>query len=210
MRAHIFCALLVAVSRAIQFTRVQRFDEAQIRANYLEIASLVRSFGGRGAGARDGVSVVLAPQIDEAGARRDSATLLKRLGADGELLVARRGGGLVGFALVRDRTLEVVEVAPASRGGGVGKSLLAAAERAAASSGAPALDVEVEKYNSNGRRFFERNGYRETGRRRDLAILSRPVRRAPIQVGLAAAALAAAAVAGASPDAFSAALDAIR
>ena len=79
MRAHILCALLVAVSRAIQFTRVQRFDEAQIRANYLEIASLVRSFGGRGAGARDGapgdtVGARVPPSTQGASAWRLGAT----------------------------------------------------------------------------------------------------------------------------------------
>lgn len=86
------------------------------------------------------------------------------------VLVAEAGMRLVGAAVVllrsysRRARLYSLAVAAAFAGRGLGSSLLAAAEEAAAARGAGWLTLEVREDNAPARRLYARRGYAETGR----------------------------------------------
>jgi GNAT superfamily N-acetyltransferase len=55
---------------------------------------------------------------------------------------------------------------PEHRGGGLGTALLAQAGKRAADASKPGLSLIVSETNAGARRLYERNGFREAGRRR--------------------------------------------
>jgi ribosomal protein S18 acetylase RimI-like enzyme len=90
--------------------------------------------------------------------------------ADGNLLVARSGGAIVGFVMFSiERRLYAVSttrgivrnlhVLPEHRGEGIGSALLAAAEADLAAAGAERVGLEALVGNADARRFYEANGY---------------------------------------------------
>jgi ribosomal protein S18 acetylase RimI-like enzyme len=86
------------------------------------------------------------------------------------MLVADAGGPLVGqvwIDLVRKRPVAVLwalRVRDGWRGRGIGRALVAAAERAAASAGAWEAELAVSADNPRARELYERLGYRVVGR----------------------------------------------
>jgi ribosomal protein S18 acetylase RimI-like enzyme len=62
--------------------------------------------------------------------------------------------------------VHVLAAYPEHRGRGLGTALLAVADKAAASAGAPGLSLIVSDTNTGARRLYERNGFRETARRK--------------------------------------------
>jgi ribosomal-protein-alanine acetyltransferase len=89
--------------------------------------------------------------------------------ASADVLVADRGGAIVGAAVVFFRSahriarLYSIAVAPEARGTGLGEALLAAAERSARRRGSTAMRLEVRAGNGAARRLYERRGYRRFG-----------------------------------------------
>lgn len=83
-------------------------------------------------------------------------------------VVCAEGGRLLGYALVllrRDTPrarLYSIAVAPEARGCGLGRRLLAAAERAAAAAGATGMSLEVRQDNRRANALYEAAGYRRT------------------------------------------------
>jgi ribosomal protein S18 acetylase RimI-like enzyme len=88
------------------------------------------------------------------------------------LLVAERGGGIIGYAVVsvdegpatwdvgeRAAELETLSVLASERGRGVGRALTEAAAEVARNAGAPALAVGVAHTNADAIRFYEREGF---------------------------------------------------
>lgn len=90
-------------------------------------------------------------------------------GSAGRLIVAEEEGRVVGYALVLLRAgsmqarLYSLAVDRTRSAGGLGRLLLAAAERAAAERGAVRLGLEVREDNSRAVALYERNGYRPFG-----------------------------------------------
>lgn len=91
--------------------------------------------------------------------------------SDGDLLVAREEGTVVGFLAFEleagafDQSLDrgivqYVYVEPGYRDRGVGSALFDAAESALADAGADAVALEVMADNADARRFYRRRGYR--------------------------------------------------
>jgi ribosomal protein S18 acetylase RimI-like enzyme len=105
--------------------------------------------------------------------RSDAATFERWLaGAAPECLVSvavAPGGKLLGFTMVSLRPellshepsahLEAIAVAEAAEGQGVGKALLAAAEREAGAQGALTMTLHVFASNERARAVYERAGY---------------------------------------------------
>ena len=91
----------------------------------------------------------------------------------GRVLVAERGGAVVGYVTVwtRHRSTEPDDdpaehafvsdlvVLGAHRGGGIGRGLLAAAEREAREAGAPFLRLSVKAGNTEAESLYARNGF---------------------------------------------------
>lgn len=81
------------------------------------------------------------------------------------VLVAARREEIVGSAVVflhprhRSARLYSIAVSEDARGAGIGKQLLAAAERIAKTGGRAALRLEVREENQSARALYERNGY---------------------------------------------------
>ena len=101
-----------------------------------------------------------------AGDRLSRRALLRHLQSDSAaLLVAERGGAVVGSALVLFRRdspaarLYSIAVDGAARGLGLGAALLGASERRARARGASALRLEVNPANRAAVRLYERHGY---------------------------------------------------
>lgn len=95
---------------------------------------------------------------------------LARSVVTGNARVAHDDGGIVGFVTFEpdtgsyetDATTGTVTnlfVRPDRRGEGVGRELLAAAERALSEGGADAVSLEVMARNEAARRFYRREGY---------------------------------------------------
>lgn len=76
--------------------------------------------------------------------------------------VALLGGRVVGFVTVHADEVEQVYVARAARGSGIADALLARAEREAARR-APVVWLAVASGNARARRFYERNGWADSG-----------------------------------------------
>jgi ribosomal protein S18 acetylase RimI-like enzyme len=62
--------------------------------------------------------------------------------------------------------VHVLAAFPEYRSRGIGTSLLAVADKLAASAGAPGLSLITSDTNTGARRLYERNGFREAARRR--------------------------------------------
>lgn len=86
------------------------------------------------------------------------------------LLLAERGGELVGYALFQrvlgEAELLRIGVATSLRGGGLGARLLAEGLRLLAAAGDSACHLEVREGNVPARRLYARAGFRTEGRRR--------------------------------------------
>jgi putative acetyltransferase len=72
-------------------------------------------------------------------------------------------GALLGFVMVVDDEVEQVFVAPAGRGTGLAAELLAEAERRVAAGGHASAWLAVVVGNARARRFYERQGWSDTG-----------------------------------------------
>jgi GNAT superfamily N-acetyltransferase len=92
----------------------------------------------------------------------------------GRILVATRAGTPVGFAALsfmwtyehggRAAWLDELYVEPAHRGGGIGGTLLHAAFRAAADSGAATMDLEVDAGHRRAELLYQREGFARLNR----------------------------------------------
>lgn len=71
------------------------------------------------------------------------------------LWIAELDGAVAGFSLVTDRHLDMLFIAPAAQGRGVGQALLADVERRGA------VSLESFRDNHKARRFYEHFGWRK-------------------------------------------------
>jgi ribosomal protein S18 acetylase RimI-like enzyme len=87
----------------------------------------------------------------------------------GEVWVVRAGGSVAGVVVVRPEPpallLENVAVAPAQRGRGLGRALVAFAEERARGAGLEAVTLYTNERMTENLRLYPRLGYAETGRR---------------------------------------------
>jgi len=87
------------------------------------------------------------------------------------LLVSEKDGAIAGYALLLYRKggktarLYSIAVANGHASAGVGRGLLAAAEKAAAARGCPILRLEVREDNARAVDLYRRSGFRPIGRR---------------------------------------------
>ncbi|MCA1792115.1 MAG: GNAT family N-acetyltransferase [Thioalkalivibrio sp.] len=106
---------------------------------------------------------------------KGDAKTLERWAADGDpalivLVADAPEAGVVGLALVRLQPefmsgapgahLEAIGITPAADGHGIGKRLLAEAERAAIARGAQSMTLHVFANNERARAVYDRTGYR--------------------------------------------------
>lgn len=118
------------------------------------------------------LAALVALEGDAFAGDRLSARSFRRFlaGTNAILLVARANGAPAGYALVlmrrdsRRARLYSIAVAAAWRGRGVGRALVAAAERAAARRGATALRLEVRADNAPAIALYAARGYAQFGR----------------------------------------------
>lgn len=86
-------------------------------------------------------------------------------------VLARDGQALVGYAGLfqagPEADVQTVAVAPAARGRGIGRSLVAALVAEARVRGAGVLHLEVRADNGAARHLYEGSGFRPVGRRTD-------------------------------------------
>ena len=130
--------------------------------------------------ARPADAPALAVLLDQLGYPAPAATVAARLAAyqdAGEVaLVAARGGGaIVGLATVHVTPvihrptpvgrLTMIVVAEGERGGGVGRALVEAAERAVAARGCALIEVTSNRKRADAHAFYERLGYEATSLR---------------------------------------------
>jgi ribosomal-protein-alanine N-acetyltransferase len=91
--------------------------------------------------------------------------------ASAEVLVAEEAGSVVGCCVVlwraNSRKARLYSIAAAPGRTGVGRLLLAAAERAALASGAATLRLEVREDNGRALRLYDGSGYHRFGRLAD-------------------------------------------
>jgi ribosomal-protein-alanine N-acetyltransferase len=84
------------------------------------------------------------------------------------VVVARAGDRLVGFAIMRygneEAHLDLLAVVPERRRQGVGRRLVEWLEKPALVAGITEVTLEVRSGNRGARAFYERLGYRESGR----------------------------------------------
>lgn len=89
--------------------------------------------------------------------------------ADTNVVVARRGDDLLGFAVMRygdeDAHLLLLATQPRCRRQGVGSALLAWLEATARVAGITTLRLEARSANAGARAFYRRHGFNEIGRR---------------------------------------------
>jgi ribosomal protein S18 acetylase RimI-like enzyme len=92
----------------------------------------------------------------------------RRSADDGQVLIARRGQGVVGGAIVRyeDRAarLELLVVEADCQRLGIGQQLLSACEGAAREAGLTHMRLEVRGSNRIGQSFYRARGYHEQHR----------------------------------------------
>jgi ribosomal-protein-alanine N-acetyltransferase len=99
-------------------------------------------------------------------ARWDAAAMAAQLGLPGVFGLLHLDGGMVLARVAADEAeILTLGVAPATRRRGVGRGLLLAAGRHAASLGARAMLLEVADRNAAARALYAGTGYREVGRR---------------------------------------------
>jgi ribosomal protein S18 acetylase RimI-like enzyme len=101
------------------------------------------------------------------GLRWNAAEIRKRLAGNVTYVAVPRRSAAAGFASVRtagkELYLDMLAVAPARRGQGWGKALLAESERHARGKGYRQLSLYVNDANANARLFYARHGYAEAG-----------------------------------------------
>ncbi len=109
---------------------------------------------------------VVFPEYDDAAhpQRSPSASIARKLAfGDGLFWLAERDGGVVGTAMAgydgHRGWLYSVGVHPEARGAGVGRRLVAEAERALASLGCPKVNLQVFADNAPAQAFWRRLGY---------------------------------------------------
>jgi [ribosomal protein S18]-alanine N-acetyltransferase len=89
--------------------------------------------------------------------------------ADTNVVVARRGTDLLGFAVMsygeRDAHLSLLATQPRCRRQGVGSALLAWLEVTARVAGITTLRLEARSANAGARAFYHHHGFEETERR---------------------------------------------
>lgn len=103
-----------------------------------------------------------------AGPRIDAATLLAMLAAPpAVLLLAERAGGLAGCVYLEPQGpvlyLSMLAVAPAAQAHGLGRQLLAQAERQASQADCAKIKMSVLALRTELLAWYERQGYRRTG-----------------------------------------------
>ncbi len=91
-------------------------------------------------------------------------TLLEQPGVFG--LIDDAGGMVLARVVADEAEILTLAVAPPARRQGVGRGLLAAAAGIAAAHGAQTLFLEVADNNAAARALYEREGFRQAGRRR--------------------------------------------
>jgi ribosomal protein S18 acetylase RimI-like enzyme len=88
-----------------------------------------------------------------------------------EVWVATESEAVVGVLVIRPRSdslfLENVAVTPASQGRGVGRTLIAFAERRAGELALPSVELYTNEHMTENLRLYPALGYVETGRRRE-------------------------------------------
>lgn len=112
-------------------------------------------------------------EADLLGGQRTDAAMLNAIIAstDQTLLVAEQAGGLIGCVCVRRLAdgrgyLGLLTVDPVRQAGGLGRALIAAAEDAARTWGAPAMEMTVIAQRGELIDWYVRRGYALTGERR--------------------------------------------
>ena len=129
--------------------------------------------------ATDADAPAMAPLLAHLGYPADVADLpwrLERLRASGDdAFVAMADGAVVGLATVHARVmlhdalpvaqLTALVVSPEMRGRGVGRALVAEAERWSRARGAKRLVVTTALHRADAPLFYERLGFEHTGRR---------------------------------------------
>ena len=130
-------------------------------------------------GATSADAPVLATLLGHLGYPADAAEIperLERLCATGDdAFVAVRDGAVVGLATVHSRAvlhaarpvaqLTALVVPPEQRGRGIGRALVARAEKWGRDHGANRLVVTTALHRAEAPRFYERLGFEHTGRR---------------------------------------------
>ena len=130
------------------------------------VALVDRAF--RGDASREGWTTE-ADLLD--GQRTDNSAVLEMIAAARDtLLLAHRDGTLVSSLLLRDKGdgsayVGMLAVEPALQGHGVGRALLAEAERRALAFGASTMRMTVIAQRTELVAWYERLGYRRTGER---------------------------------------------
>jgi ribosomal-protein-alanine N-acetyltransferase len=120
------------------------------------------------------VSAILAIEQQAPGAAHWTAEQYQKLVGSGVVLVAEEAaeeaGKLCGFvcakAVAGEWEIENIVVAAEFLGRGVANELLRALIQRAANGAASAILLEVRESNLPARRLYEKNGFREVGRRR--------------------------------------------
>ena len=147
MRLPSGAALLLLLVQSTAALTFKTLNADQMRDSYRELAPLVKGFAQRGA--RSANTYVIEAALDEPTARKETASLIRRVG-DGTLCVACDRADILGMAVLRPgepQTLDVIAVATKARDRGVGKKLLAQVTKLAARAGGGGVDLEFEKLN---------------------------------------------------------------
>lgn len=97
---------------------------------------------------------------------------LRRLLPEGDVIALLIGDPAIGVALLTLRPnvwydgpvglLDELYVAPERRNAGLGTALLRTAEQAVRARGGEVLEINVDGYDTDARRFYERHGYRNS------------------------------------------------
>src|SRR5688500_14236385 len=86
------------------------------------------------------------------------------------LLIAEAGGAVIGFVYVGEGVLQAIHVHPDWHGRGVGQALMRAGRNALAELGFRFASLWVIVGNERACRFYERDGWRPSGRVRDTRV----------------------------------------
>jgi GNAT superfamily N-acetyltransferase len=96
-------------------------------------------------------------------ARTEASFRLRALQRVADTTIATVDGAVAGFIMVVGNEVEQVYVAPAHRGTGVATALLVKAEELVAGNGYESAWLAVVAGNARARRFYERNGWIDSG-----------------------------------------------